>query len=87
MPRHKLPLSLSSLQREQLERWSGAPGTPQGVALRCRIVLAAAGAKTDLQIAGELRVSRPTVVLWRKRFAEQVWWTVTDHSANRARAK
>jgi transposase len=71
MPRRKLPLSVSREQREQLERWLVAPGTPQGVALRCRIVLAAATVNTDLKIAADLQVSRPTIVLWRERFTQQ----------------
>ena len=71
MPRRKAPLSVSSAEREQLERWVAAPGTRQGVALRCRIVLAAASGKTDLRIAADLQVSRPTVMLWRERFIQQ----------------
>ena len=71
MPRRKAPLSVSSAEREQLERWVAAPGTQQGVALRCRIVLSAASGKTDLQIAADLQVSRPTVMLWRERFIQQ----------------
>jgi transposase len=71
MPRRKAPLSVSSAEREQLERWVAAPGTQQGVALRCRIVLAAASGKTDLRIAADLQVSRPTVMLWRERFIQQ----------------
>jgi Homeodomain-like domain len=71
MPRSKPPLSLSPEQREQMERWLAAPGTPQGVARRCRIVLAAAEGRLDRSIAAVLQVSRPTVILWRQRFAEQ----------------
>ena len=71
MPRHKPPLSLSPEQREQIRQWLAAQGTPQAVALRCRIVLAAAAARPDPKIAAELHVSRPTVALWRERFADQ----------------
>jgi len=71
MPRRKAPLSVSPQQREQLEQWLAAPGTPQGVALRCRIILAAATGNTDPKIAADLQVSRPTVVLWRQRFSQQ----------------
>ena len=39
--------------------------------MRCRIVLAAASGKTDLRIAADLQVSRPTVMLWRERFIQQ----------------
>ena len=49
----------------------GAQGTPQQVALRCRIVLAAAEGQSDVAIAGQLSVNRKTVILWRQRFSEQ----------------
>ena len=71
MPRRKAPLSVSPQQREQLEQWLAAPGTPQGVVVRCRIVLAASAGNTDLKIAADLHVSRPTVLLWRERFSQQ----------------
>jgi transposase len=40
------------------------------VALRCRIVLAAAAGETNLQIAAAAEVDVKTVALWRGRFAE-----------------
>ena len=64
-------LALSSDQCQQLEQWLAAYGTPQQVALRCRIVLAAAQGGSDLSIAAGLEVNRHTVTLWRKRFAAQ----------------
>jgi len=57
-------------QRAVLERWVGAHETPQSLATRARIVLAAAAGKTNSAIARELGVSRPTVIMWRGRFAE-----------------
>ena len=62
---------LSPSEEQQLQRWVDAHGTPQQVALRCRIVLAAAEGLSDLAIAEELAVNRKTVVLWRNRFFEQ----------------
>src|ERR1019366_830863 len=64
-------LALSPAQREQLERWLAAYGTPQQVALRFRIVLAAAQGGPDLSIAAAIGVNRHTITLWRKRFAQQ----------------
>jgi transposase len=58
-------------EEEQLRQWIGAHGTPQQVALRCRIVLAHGAGRSDSAIAGELSVNRKTVILWRRRFAEQ----------------
>lgn len=60
----------SAVEREKLQRWIAAHGTPQQVASRCRIVLAAAAGKSDVAIAEELSVNRNTVILWRKRFSE-----------------
>ena len=68
MPRAIDPLVLSPDQRSELQRWVVALGTPQQVALRCRIILAAAAGKTELAIAAENGVNRKTVRLWRERF-------------------
>jgi transposase len=60
---------LSDIERVKLQQWTAAHGTPQQVALRCRIVLAAAAGESDVTIAKQLSVNRNTVILWRKRFA------------------
>jgi transposase len=44
--------------------------TPQKVALRARIVLGAAEGRPNNALAKELRISRPTVLLWRQRYAQ-----------------
>lgn len=62
---------LSAIEAEQLQQWINAHGTPQQVALRCRIVLAHSEGHSDSAIANELSVNRKTVILWRNRFAEQ----------------
>jgi transposase len=71
MPRSTAPLVLSDDQHLQLERWLAALGTPQQVALRCRIILALANGKAELLIAAENRINRKTVRLWRERFRSQ----------------
>jgi transposase len=53
-----------------LERWVGAQKTPQSVAVRARIMLLAGEGASNSQIARALGISRPTVILWRARFAE-----------------
>jgi transposase len=58
-------------ERDQLQQWLTAHGTPQQVALRCRIVLSAAEGQSDVAIAEQLSVNRKTVILWRTRFSEQ----------------
>ena len=62
---------LSPAEHDQLQQWIGAHGTPQQVALRCRIVLSAAGGQSDVAIAEKLAVNRKTLILWRSRFSEQ----------------
>jgi transposase len=61
---------LSDEEREVLERWARRPKSAQALALRCRIVLAAAGGATNQEIAAELRCHPTTVGKWRNRFAE-----------------
>jgi transposase len=69
MPRSTPPLSVSQDQEKQLEQWLAALGTPQQVALRCRIVLAAGRGESEAAIASKLDVNRKTVRLWRERFS------------------
>jgi transcriptional regulator with XRE-family HTH domain/transposase len=70
MPRTSPALNLPDADGKQLEQWAAAYGTPQQVALRCRIVLAAAAGVTNLEIAAALQVDVKTVALWRRRFAQ-----------------
>ena len=62
---------LSDVERQKLEHWAAAHGTPQQVAVRCRIVLSSAAGESDVAIAKQLSVNRNTVILWRKRFKEE----------------
>ena len=68
---------LAKGDRERLEQWVAAHGTPQQVALRCRIVLAAAAGRTNLEIGVESGVDVKTVALWRGRWttagAQGLW--------------
>jgi len=66
-----LSSGLSASERQQIQQWVSAHGTPQQVALRCRIVLATADGQSDMAIAQQLSVNRKTVILWRQRFSEQ----------------
>jgi FixJ family two-component response regulator len=71
MPNTSLSIELQPAERTQLEKWESSHGTPQQVALRCRIILRAVAGQQNVAIAEELGVSRPTVLLWRKRVREQ----------------
>ena len=63
-------LSLSASQRTDLEALVRSGRTPQRVAARALIVLAAAAGTPINAIAQEFGVSRPTVYLWRERFRQ-----------------
>ena len=65
-----VPFKLSALDRQKIQAWIAAHGTPQQVALRCRIVIGALEGESDSAISRRLSVNRNTVILWRKRFAE-----------------
>ncbi len=62
---------LTAADREVLERWARRPTSAQALALRCRIVLAAADGEHTIDIAARLGCSRGTVSKWRGRFAER----------------
>jgi transposase len=54
---------------QQIENWLAAMGTPQQVALRCRIIRAAGLGQTEVATADQLEINRKTVRLWKERFA------------------
>ena len=63
------PLLLTSPERAALEGLVRRRSTPQGLALRCRIVLACATPATNQRVAAELGVTPQVVGRWRARFA------------------
>ena len=64
-------VELSGEERETLERWARRPKSAQALALRCRIVLAAAEGRHNNEIAAALGCHAATVSKWRRRFAER----------------
>ncbi len=80
-------LSMSAEQKHQLQAWVRAPSTPQKVVLRSNICLLANEGKSHRQIARQLGTSRPTVILWRKRFEETGVAGLEHESARRPHAK
>jgi transposase len=63
------PLTLSDDERAKLAAWARRPTVAQRLALRSRIVLAAADGRGNAAIAADLGVTTPTVRKWRDRFA------------------
>src|SRR5437588_2615169 len=61
-------VEVSPQQRRELVRLAQGRNVAQKVGLRARIILGASEGKADHRLAKELKVSRPTVALWRKRF-------------------
>lgn len=61
---------LSDVEREQLESWARRRTSAAGLAMRSRIVLAAAEGGSNTEIAARLEQHRNTVARWRKRFLE-----------------
>src|SRR5450759_3526596 len=70
MPKKSSPLPITSAQRQTLETWIRAHNTPQSIAIRAKIILLAADGLSNVKIAREANVTRPTVILWRERFME-----------------
>ena len=77
MPKKSVAVALEPSAQSQLEQWESAHGTPQQVALRCRIILGAADGQENGAIADRLGINRHTVELWRDRVRQegidQVW--------------
>lgn len=59
---------LSAPVRALLEQWARTRAGRHDLAFRAEVVLAAAAGVNDVQIAGRLRTSRPTVATWLQRF-------------------
>jgi len=65
-----LESNVSESQVEQLERWIKAGNTPQSIALRSLIILEAHRGQSAQAIGKSLKVSQPTIRLWKRRFME-----------------
>jgi transposase len=78
-------LKLTEEQRRTLSSWVAARNTPQKVVFRARIVLLAAEGKANRRIAQELGTSRPSVILWRRRFQQGGTTALTEDRPGRGR--
>ena len=85
MSRTALAVELGVEERAELARWASLPGTPQQVALRSRLVLAAGAGQEDREIALNEDVNRHTVRLWRQRVRAQGIGAVWEIGEGRGR--
>jgi transposase len=69
MPRVALAVQIDSETRNTLNQFVRSSSTPQSLAMRSRIVLAAADGSSNQQIASELKIPAITVGKWRRSFA------------------
>ena len=71
MPRVAPAIELNPVTKGTLTHLVRSPSTPQGLALRSRIVLAAAEGQGNQHIAAALRIPEVTVGKWRRGFARK----------------
>src|SRR3954449_13435411 len=69
MVRRAAPLLLRENDADELVRLTRSSSGSAGLAARARIVLLAADGTSNVEIAELVGVSRPTVNLWRVRYA------------------
>lgn len=78
MPRVAPRISLDPMLQSKLYALAQAHSTPQSLALRAGIVLAAADGQSNQQIAADLRIPEITASKWRRRFAAHGWEGLQD---------
>ena len=64
-----IQVKVSEIQKQELQKLVRRHNVAQQIALRARIVLAAADGQSNAQIARTMHVTLDTVRLWRKRWA------------------
>ncbi len=77
MPSSAPALALNASQKAELEGLVRSGGTPQKVALRCRLLLFAHQGLANQSIADQSGLSRPTVLALRGAFAKKGLAAVT----------
>jgi transposase len=82
-----LQITVSESEVEQLERWVKAGHTPQGIALRSLIILETHRGQSASAIGRTLKVSQPTIRLWKRRFKEGGPQALTSIAPGRGRKR
>ncbi|MGP4054317.1 helix-turn-helix domain-containing protein, partial [Mycobacterium sp. 4D054] len=67
---HAAKIVLTTDERAELEGWARRRSSAAGLAMRARIVLAAADGGSNTELADRLELSIGTVRRWRNRFVE-----------------
>jgi LuxR family transcriptional regulator, maltose regulon positive regulatory protein len=78
MPGPAAALTLRADDRVELERWLGSSSLRTRLVQRAQMVLLAADGVSTQEIANQVGVSRPTVNLWRSRYAQSGLSGLTD---------
>lgn len=78
MPRPVSKLSITALQREELARFGSDQTTNRRIVRRINIILMRGSGLSQEAVARQLRVNRPVVSLWEKRFKELGLAGLTD---------
>jgi transposase len=79
MAAHVRTVAIPEVDRRELQRRARSKGAPARKVERARIVLLAADAVPGKQIAARVGCAEPTVVTWRRRYAEQGLPGLDDH--------
>jgi transposase len=69
--RPKAGLTLTDVEREQLQLWARRSKSTQALALRSKIILACDEGCSNIEVAAKLRIREQTVAKWRGRFVER----------------
>src|SRR5215204_2866128 len=70
MPAIAPPLAIPPEDLDTLGQWSRSGGIRVALAERAKILLLAAQGTSNTEIAHQVGCSRPTVILWRRRYAQ-----------------
>jgi len=82
-----LQITVSESEVEQLERWVKAGHTPQSIALRSLIILETHRGQSAAAIGRTLKVSQPTIRLWKRRFKDGGPQALTSIAPGRGRKR
>jgi len=87
MARPRFRINLLEDERDELQALVDAPGTPQFLVRRARIVLLANGeCRSNREIAETLKIHKSDITVWTKRWIERIFESVLARLSDRARS-